>query len=250
MVAMQVILLERVEKLGQMGDVVRVKPGYARNFLLPQKKALRATKENMERFEKQRGQLEATNLKLKQEAEVVAKKMDGLSVVVVRQAGETGQLYGSVTVRDIADAVAAAGFTVAHRQIRIDRPIKALGLVRTRVMLHPEVAAAVTVNVAKSEEEAVVQAKGAAPTAADIFEKPPAPEAAAPGADAAAPAQAEESEKPRKAKKARGKDAEAGGDAAAGKNEAKAAKKSAKAGGDDKPEGGKAKGKAKGKDKA
>ncbi len=243
MVAMQVILLERVEKLGQMGDVVRVKPGYARNFLLPQKKALRATKENMVRFEKQRSQLEATNLKLKEEAEVVAKKLDGLSVVLVRQAGETGQLYGSVTSRDIADAVVAAGFTVEHRQIRIDRPIKTLGLVKTRVMLHPEVAAVVTVNVAKSEEEAQVQAKGVAPNAADIFEKPPAPE----GEEIAAPAPAAApgEEKPKKAKKAKAKDAEAGD----GKADDKAEKKSAKARDDDKPEGGKAKGKSKGKSK-
>lgn len=244
MVAMQVILLERVEKLGQMGDVVRVKPGYARNFLLPQKKALRATKENLDRFEKQRGQLEATNLKLKQEAEVVAKKLDGLSVVLVRQAGETGQLYGSVTARDIAEAVAAAGFTVAHRQIRIDRPIKTLGLVRTRVMLHPEVAAVVTVNVAKSEEEAQIQATGAAPSAADIFEKPPAPE----GAEAAAPAAEAGEPKPKKAKKARGKDeSAAGAGKAEAKDDAKAEKKAARARDEDKPEGGKAKGKSKGK---
>jgi large subunit ribosomal protein L9 len=234
MVAMQVILLERVEKLGQMGDVVRVKPGYARNFLLPQKKALRATKENLERFEKQRAQLEATNLKLKQEAEVVAKKLDGLSVVLVRQAGETGQLYGSVTARDIADAVAAAGFTVSYRQIRIDRPIKALGLVQTRVMLHPEVAATVTVNVAKSEEEAEIQATGAAPAAAELFEKQP-PEAEAAAAPTAAPAPAAGEEKPKKARKAKAKAAEAGEGAA--KDEAK-------------PEEGKAKGKGKGKDKS
>ncbi len=246
MAAMQVILLERVEKLGQMGDVVRVKPGFARNFLLPQKKALRATKENMERFEKQRAQLEATNLKLKEEADVIAKKLDGLSVVLVRQAGETGQLYGSVTSRDIADAVAAAGFTVSPRQIRIDRPIKALGLVKTRVMLHPEVAAVVTVNVAKSEEEAEIQAKGAVPTAADIFEKPPAPEGAEAGAQAAPEAGAGE-EKPKKAKKAKAKDADAGG-----KADDKAEKKAAKAKEGDKPEGGKTKGKPKdmGKEKA
>jgi large subunit ribosomal protein L9 len=236
MVAMQVILLERVEKLGQMGDVVRVKPGYARNFLLPQKKALRATKENLERFEKQRAQLEATNLKLKQEAEVVAKKLDGLSIVLVRQAGETGQLYGSVTARDIADAVAAAGFTVAHRQIRIDRPIKALGLVPTRVMLHPEVAATVTVNVAKSEEEAAIQATGAAPAAAELFEKPPEADTAA--GPAAAPAAAAGEEKPKKAKKAKAKPAESEG---AAKDEAKP---------EAKPEEGKAKGKSKGKAKA
>ena len=182
MSAMEVILLERVEKLGQMGDVVRVKPGFARNFLLPQKKALRATKENRERFEKQRAQLEAVNLKQRQEAQVIAKKMEGLSVVLVRQAGETGQLYGSVTARDIADAVIAAGFTITHRQVRIDRPIKTLGLVQTRVMLHPEVDVAVTVNVAKSEEEAERQAAGETVAAEEFFETPAAP-AEAPAAE-------------------------------------------------------------------
>jgi len=202
MSAMEVILLERVEKLGQMGEVVRVKPGYARNFLLPQRKALRATKENRERFEKQRAQLEAANLKQKGEAEAVAKKMEGLSVVLVRQAGETGQLYGSVTARDIADAVTAAGFTVDHKQVRIDRPIKTLGLVQTRVMLHPEVAAAVTVNVAKSEEEAERQAAGEAPEADAMFEQAPAAEAAEAAPEAAPEAPAGE-EKPKKAKKAK-----------------------------------------------
>ncbi len=198
MSAMEVILLERVEKLGQMGEVVRVKPGYARNFLLPQKKALRATAENKERFEKQRAQLEAVNLKLKGEAESVAKKMENVSVVLVRQAGETGQLYGSVSARDIADAVTAAGYTVDHRQVRIDRPIKTLGLVQTRVMLHPEVSVIVTVNVAKSEEEAERQAKGdEAPAAEEIFET--APPAAEPAPEAAAEPAAEE--KPKKAKK-------------------------------------------------
>ena len=204
MSAIQLILLERVEKLGQMGDVVRVKPGFARNFLLPQKKALRATKENMERFEKQRAQLEVTNLKQKGEAEAIAKKLDGLSIVLVRQAGETGQLYGSVTGRDIAEAVTAAGFTVDHRQVRIDRPIKTLGLVQTRVMLHPEVAAAITVNVAKSEEEAERQAHVEAPSAEAIFEAPPATE---PGAGAAAPEAKADGEKPAKAKKAKAKPA-------------------------------------------
>jgi len=204
MSAIQLILLERVEKLGQMGDVVRVKPGFARNFLLPQKKALRATKENMERFEKQRAQLEVTNLKQKGEAEAIAKKLDGLSIVLVRQAGETGQLYGSVTGRDIAEAVTAAGFTVDHRQVRIDRPIKTLGLVQTRVMLHPEVAAAITVNVAKSEEEAERQAAVEAPSAEAIFEAPPATE---PGAGAAAPEAKADGEKPAKAKKAKAKPA-------------------------------------------
>ena len=210
--AMEVILLERIEKLGQMGEVVRVKPGYARNFLLPQKKALRATKENKERFESQRAQLEATNLAQRAEAEVVARKLDGLSVVLVRQAAESGQLYGSVTARDIADAVTAAGFTVAHRQVRVDRPIKTLGLVQTRVMLHPEVAALVTVNVAKSEQEAEAQASGTAPSAEEIFEAPPpAPETEAKTGEAAKQAEpegeAKNDGKPAKAKKARAKKA-------------------------------------------
>ncbi len=247
MVAMQVILLERVEKLGQMGDVVRVKPGYARNFLLPQKKALRATKENLDRFEKQRAQLEATNLTLKQEAEVVAKKFDGLSIVLVRQAGENGQLFGSVTARDIAEGVAAAGITVAHRQVRIERPIKSLGVVKIRVMLHPEVAATVSVNVAKSEEEAQIQAS------ADMFEKPPegvAGEAASATAEPAAKDAGEAKPKAKKAKSAEDNKAEAREDAKADKKEAKG--KVAK--GEDKAERGdkaeKAKGKSKGKEKA
>jgi large subunit ribosomal protein L9 len=202
MTAMQVILLERVEKLGQMGDVVRVKPGFARNFLLPQKKALRATKENLERFEKQRAQLEANNLRLKGEAEAVAKKLDGLSIVLLRQAAETGQLYGSVTGRDVAEAVTAAGFTVDHRQVRIDRPIKTLGIVQTRVMLHPEVAATITVNVAKSEEEAERQAAGEVPSAEAIFEAPPPAAEAAPAGEAA-PEAKPEGDKAAKAKKAK-----------------------------------------------
>ncbi len=159
----EVILLERVEKLGQMGQVVKVKPGFARNFLLPQKKALRATKANLAIFEKQRTQLEATNLKRRQEAEQVAEKMTGLSVVIVRQAGESGQLYGSVSARDIAEAVDAGGFTVERHQVVLDRPIKTLGLHPTRVVLHPEVSVSVTVNVAQSEEEAAMQAKGIDP---------------------------------------------------------------------------------------
>ena len=125
---MQIILLERIENLGQMGEVVRVKPGYARNYLLPQNKAVRATEENRKRFEEQRAQLEATNLQRRTEAEAVAAKLDGLSVVLIRQAGEAGQLYGSVTARDIADAITAAGFTVDRQQIRLNQPIKALGL--------------------------------------------------------------------------------------------------------------------------
>jgi len=159
----EVILLERVEKLGQMGQVVKVKPGFARNFLLPQKKALRATKANLAVFEKQRVQLEATNLKRRQEAEQVAAKMTDLSVVIVRQAGESGQLYGSVSARDIADAIDATGFTIERQQVVLDRPIKTLGLHPVRVVLHPEVSVSVTVNVAQSEEEAAMQAKGIDP---------------------------------------------------------------------------------------
>src|SRR5207249_2645858 len=157
------ILLERVEKLGQMGQVVKVKPGYARNYLLPQKKAMRATKENLAYFETQRAQLEANNLQRKSEASEVAAKLEGLSVVVIRQAGESGQLYGSVAMRDISEAVTAAGFTVDKRQIVLDRAIKTLGLHPVRVMLHPEVAATVTVNVARSAEDAQLQAAGIDP---------------------------------------------------------------------------------------
>jgi large subunit ribosomal protein L9 len=159
MSATQVILLERVESLGQMGDVVRVKPGYARNFLLPQKKAMRATKENLAVFEKQRAQLVAQNLARKGEAEAVAEKMANLMVAVIRQAGESGQLYGSVSNRDISDAITAAGFTVERRQVLLQQPIKALGIHATRVALHPEVSIEVRVNVAQSEDEAKVQAE-------------------------------------------------------------------------------------------
>ena len=156
----EVILLERVEHLGQMGQVVKVRPGYARNFLLPQKKALRASKANLEYFETQRVQLEATNLKRRDEAAEIGRRMDGLAVVIIRQAGETGQLYGSVSNRDIADAIEAAGYTVERRQIVLDKPIKTRGLHPVRVSLHPEVALQVIVNVAQSEDEAASQAKG------------------------------------------------------------------------------------------
>src|SRR6185437_14162482 len=156
----ELILLERVEKLGQMGQRVNVKPGFARNYLLPQKKALRATKENLAYFESQRAQLEANNLERKSEATEIGAKLEGLSVVIVRQAGESGQLYGSVSARDVADAVTAAGFTVEKRQVVLDRPIKNLGLYKTRVVLHPEVSATVTANVAQSPEEAEMQKQG------------------------------------------------------------------------------------------
>jgi large subunit ribosomal protein L9 len=154
---MEVILMERIEKLGQMGDVVSVKPGFARNYLLPQKKALRATKSNMARFETQRAQLEAENLTRREEAQRVAKDLEGMTVVLIRQAGESGQLYGSVNSRDVAEAVTAAGVTVERSQIDLGAVIKALGLHKVRVQLHPEVAVTVTANVARSEEEAKVQ---------------------------------------------------------------------------------------------
>ena len=158
-----VILLERVENLGQMGQVVKVRPGFARNYLLPQKKAMRATKDNLAYFEKQRAQLEAANLTRKSEAEQVAQKLEGLSVVVIRQAGESGQLYGSVSARDIADGVTAAGFTITRGQVVLDKAIKTLGLYKLRVVLHPEVSVQVTANVAQSAEEAEMQAKGIDP---------------------------------------------------------------------------------------
>ena len=157
---MQVVLLERIGRLGQMGDVVKVRPGFARNFLLPQGKALRATKENLARFETERAQLEATNLQRKQEAEDVAKKLDGLSFVILRQAGDTGQLYGSVSTRDIAEAVTSGGFTIERSQVLLDHPIKSLGLHDVRLGLHPEVEIKVAVNVARTEEEAQRQAAG------------------------------------------------------------------------------------------
>ena len=160
---MDVILLERIEKLGQMGDVVRVKPGFARNYLLPKRKALRATKENMARFEAQRSRLEAHNLERRQEAEAVAAKLEGLSVVLLRQAAETGQLYGSVTARDIAEAVTEAGFTIQKGQVVLNQPIKALGVHTIRIGLHPEVAVTVSVNVAKSAEEAEAQVSSLTP---------------------------------------------------------------------------------------
>jgi large subunit ribosomal protein L9 len=157
---MEVILLQRIGRLGQMGDVVNVKDGYARNFLLPQKKALRATAENRAHFESQRSQLEANNLELKKEAEAVAAKLDGQTFVAIRSAGDTGQLYGSVATRDIAEAVTAGGFTIDRRQVILERPIKTLGLHTTRVALHPEVIVTVTLNVARSEDEAERQSRG------------------------------------------------------------------------------------------
>jgi large subunit ribosomal protein L9 len=157
---MQVILLERIGKLGQMGDVVTVKDGYARNFLLPQGKALRATEANRARFDRERAQLEARNLELKSEAEKVAEKLDGQIFVIIRQAGETGQLYGSVASRDIAQQVSEGGFSVERRQVLLDRPIKSLGVHEVRISLHPEVEPQVRINVARTEDEANRQARG------------------------------------------------------------------------------------------
>lgn len=157
---MEVILLERVEKLGQMGDVVKVRDGYARNFLLPQKKALRASKENLSMFESQRAQLEAENLNRREEATKVGEKLDGQTVVIIRAASDSQQLYGSVSTQDIAKAITAAGFTVNRKQVILDKVLKTLGLHDIRVRLHPEVTVSVTVNIARSPEEAEIQARG------------------------------------------------------------------------------------------
>ena len=157
---MDVILLERIEKLGQMGEVVAVKPGYARNYLLPQRKALRATQENISAFETRRAQLEAENLERRSEAEGVSTAMDGVAVILIRQASDNQQLYGSVNTRDIAAAVAEAGYTISRNQVELERPIKTVGLHEVRVRLHPEVTVGVTVNVARSPEEADAQARG------------------------------------------------------------------------------------------
>lgn len=157
---MEVILLERVAKLGQMGEVVRVKDGFARNFLLPAGKALRATKENKTRFESMKTQLEARNLELKNEATKVGAKLNGLEVVLVRQAGETGQLYGSVSTRDLADALTEAGFSVVRSQLVLNHPIKTIGMHTVPVTLHPEVEVTIKANIARSAEEATRQSRG------------------------------------------------------------------------------------------
>ncbi len=157
---MEVILLERVSRLGQMGDVVNVKPGYARNFLLPMKKALRASKANIEAFEAQKAQLEANNLESRKEAEALAEKLGGRQFTVIRSASDAGSLYGSVSTRDAAEAATAAGFTIDRRQVMLSSPIKELGLHEVVIGLHPEVEVSVQLNVARSEEEAVLQAAG------------------------------------------------------------------------------------------
>jgi large subunit ribosomal protein L9 len=185
---MEVILLQRVAKLGQMGEVVRVKDGFARNFLLPQGKALRATKDNRSKFEGMKAQLEASNLELKKDADVVAGKLNGKSFIVVRQASDVGQLFGSVSARDIAALATEGGFTVDRNQIQLQLPIKTIGLHTVPVALHPEVEVTITINVARNAEEAERQARGenvtqrreetdeeaAAADAAAFFEKPEA----------------------------------------------------------------------------
>jgi large subunit ribosomal protein L9 len=165
--AMQIILLERVAKLGQMGEVVNVKPGFARNFLIPQGKALRATKQTLADFDRRRVQLEANNLKAKEEAQRLASKVDGQSVVILRQASETANLYGSVSPRDIAAAFTEAGITLDRQQVRMEEPLKTLGVHAVTVALHPEVEVTVTVNVARTQEEADIQAGRAKPVSDD-----------------------------------------------------------------------------------
>ena len=157
---MEVILLERISRLGQMGDTVRVKDGFARNFLLPQGKALRANENNKKKFEGQRAQLEARNLERKSEAQSVSEKLDGMSFVVVRSAGETGQLYGSVSPRDISELLTAEGFSVSRNQVELNNPIKSIGLTNVVIALHPEVEVTITLNVARSADEAERQAAG------------------------------------------------------------------------------------------
>lgn len=166
---MQVILLERIARLGQMGDTVTVKDGYARNYLLPQGKALRANETNMKRFENQRVELEARNLERKQEAEAVAEKLEGKSVVAIRSAGETGQLYGSVSTRDIAEILGEEGFNIGRNQVALNQPIKAIGMTAVQISLHPEVEVTVNINVARTADEAERQAKGEDLTSAEAI---------------------------------------------------------------------------------
>ena len=160
MAHIELVLLQRVEKLGQMGEVVKVRPGYARNFVLPQKKAHRPSKDNLALFESQRLELEAQNLKRREEAERVAERVAGLRVMVIRQAGDSGSLYGSVSARDIADACGESGLSLHRSQVVLEHPIKTIGLKPVKVALHPEVSITVTVNVARSPEEAEKQLRG------------------------------------------------------------------------------------------
>jgi large subunit ribosomal protein L9 len=166
---MEVILLERISRLGQMGDTVKVKDGFARNFLLPQGKALRANEANKQKFEGQRAQLETRNLERKSEAQQVADQLDGKSFIVVRSAGETGQLYGSVSTRDISEIVTAEGFTVGRNQVELNQPIKTIGLTNVAIALHPEVEVTITLNIARTADEAERQAKGETLTTAEAI---------------------------------------------------------------------------------
>ncbi|TVQ81753.1 MAG: 50S ribosomal protein L9 [Micavibrio sp.] len=175
---MQVILLERIENLGQMGDVVTVRPGYARNFLLPQEKALRATQDNVAYFETQKKQLEAVNLEQRKEAEKLSGKLDGLYVTIIRQASEGGQLYGSVSTRDIADAVTEAGITIDRKQVTLDRSFKMLGLYPVKIALHPEVVVEITLNIARTEDEAKIQKESGEAVVKDDAGEPSLAEAA------------------------------------------------------------------------
>jgi large subunit ribosomal protein L9 len=207
---MEVILLERVAKLGQIGDVVRVKDGFARNFLLPRKKALRATDANRKRFETQRADIEARNLELKQEAKAVAEKLDGQAIVLIRQAGESGQLYGSVSPRDLVGLITEKGFTIERSQIVLNVPIKMIGMYKVPVSLHPEVEVTVSVTVARSADEAerlkrgeditvardeAAEAAAEAAAAAEAFFEPEAIEAMR-VQEAGSPAPAEPDDKP------------------------------------------------------
>ena len=232
---MQVILLERIAKLGQMGEEVRVRDGYARNFLLPNGKALRATAQNRAKFESQRTQLEASNLETKSEAQKLSDKISGQKVVIIRQAGETGQLYGSVSTRDIAEALEQAGFTVARQQIVLNTPIKTIGLKNLKVALHPEIVTGITVNVARSADEAARQARGedltvkrtddeekraqARVDADKMFDKEPE------GEEAEAPAEGEKKPKAKKAKAPAEDTGDAGAKPAKAKKENKKEKK-------------------------
>ena len=166
---MEVILLERISRLGQMGDTVKVKDGFAHNFLLPQGKALRANEANKKKFEGQRAQLETRNLERKSEAQKIADELDGKSFIVVRSAGETGQLYGSVSTRDISEIVTAEGFTVSRNQVELNQPIKTIGLTNVAIALHPEVEVTITLNIARTADEAERQAKGETLTTAEAI---------------------------------------------------------------------------------
>ncbi|MCB2112880.1 MAG: 50S ribosomal protein L9 [Parvularculaceae bacterium] len=174
---MEVILLERVENLGQMGDVVKVRPGFARNFLLPRNKALRANDENRKIFDAQRADLEARNLERRKEAEGAAKKLDARSFVVIRQASDAGLLYGSVSTRDIAEAAESEGVKIDRTQVRLDKPLKTLGISKVRIVLHPEVTATIEINIARSADEAERQARGE-DVLARVEDEAPADEAA------------------------------------------------------------------------